>query len=93
MFINGIDDRFGDKIPEPWQSLIEDMVTATYLALQDGAITDDEIDGVLATCVAVINEKVDVPFIEEADEATAFMFLLKFLATQVKIWIQKQKQE
>ena len=91
MVLNGLDDKLGDKIPEPWQSLIEDLTTALQIALQDKVITDEEAAEMLDKCAVIINQEIDLPLLEEADELEAFMFLLKFIANQVKIWIKKSR--
>lgn len=91
LLINGLDDKVGDKVPEPWQSLIEDVITSIYVALQDNVLSDEEVNQILEKCTSVINAEIDLPLLEEADEATAFLFLLKFIATQLKIWISGVK--
>lgn len=90
IFINSLDDKVGDKIPEPWQTYIEDMVTAVYVAMQDGVITDEEQEQILEKCSAVINAEVDLPLLNEEDEAVAFMFLLKSIASLVKSTFKKE---
>lgn len=82
--INGLDDKVGDKIPEPWQSYIEQLTTSLYDALLDNVVTEEELDNILSKCSTIINLEIDVPLMSEEDEALAFMFLLKTIASLIQ---------
>lgn len=92
-FINGLDDKVGDKIPMPWQLHIEELVTALYVALQDKVLTDEELNDILTKCASIVNEQVDLPYLNEEDEAAAFLFLMQSIASLIKSAIKKKKQE
>lgn len=83
ILIRVIDDNFGDRIPEPWQNYARQLVTSTYLMLQDGEVTEEEISGVVDLCVSILNEKIDIPLVDEDDEAFIFQSTLKFIASFV----------
>ena len=87
--INGLDDKVGDKVPEPWQSHIEDLVTVTYLALQDKVISDEESDKICEKCAEILNEEIDIPLMDEDQEAITFLFLIKTLASIIKGALKK----
>lgn len=89
--LNGLDDKLGDKIPEPWQTYTEDLITALYEAFQDNIITDEELDLILQKCSEIINKEIDLPFLNEEDEAAAFLFLLKFIASTIKGALKKKQ--
>jgi len=88
--INGLDDKVGDKIPEPWQSYTEDLITSLYDALQDKVITEEEEYIVVQKCATIMSAEINIPLIKEEDEVEAFLFLLKFIASQVKIAIKNK---
>ena len=92
-FINGLDDKVGDKIPMPWQFHIEELVTALYVALQDKILTDEELNDILIKCSNIVNEHVDLPYLNEEDEAAAFLFLMQSIASLIKSVLKKKKQE
>jgi len=91
--LDGLDDKVGDKIPEPWQSYIENLITMVYNAMQDNVIDEAEQLQIINYCSTVINEKVDVPLLDEEDEAMAFMFLLQGLAAFMRKAMKKLKDK
>lgn len=91
MLINGLDDKVGDKIPEPWQTYTEDLITALYEALQDKIITQEELDLILLKCSNIINAEIDLPLLSEEEEAMAFLFLLKSIASLIKSTFKKKE--
>jgi len=90
--VDSLDNKVGDKLPEPWQTYCEDMITSIYEALQDKVLTDEEIDGILSNVATILAAEIDVPLIEEADEVEAFEYLMKYLAVQVRYVINKRKE-
>ena len=89
--LNGLDDKIGDKLPEPWQTYTEDLITSVYTALQDKVLTDEEISTITNKVATVLSAEVHVPLIDEATELEAFQYLLKYIAATVKNLITKQK--
>ena len=88
--INAIDNKVGDKLPEPWQTHTENLITSVYEALQDKVITDEELNQILEDVSQVLAAEIDIPLLEESDEILAFEYLLKFLATQVRMMLSKK---
>ena len=89
--LNGLDDQLGDKLPEPWQTYTEDLITSVYTALQDKVLTDEEIAFITDKVAVILSAEVHVPLIDEATELEAFQYLLKYIAATVKNLITKQK--
>lgn len=89
--LNGLDDNIGDKLPEPWQTYTEDLITSVYTALQDKVMTDEEIATITDKVATVLSAEVHVPLIDEATELEAFQYLLKYIAATVKNLITKQQ--
>jgi hypothetical protein len=85
------DNKMGDRIPEPWQSIVENLITMVYDALQDKVVTPEEEAAILEFCANVINEKVDIPWFEEDDEAVIFVSAIQFLAATVRKAIKGAK--
>jgi len=89
-FIDGLDNRFGDRIPEPWQSHLETMVTLVVEAVEDKVITKEEIEGVLVYIAKVVDEKIDIKFLDEDTEAMVFLQTSKLLASLIYSSFKKQ---
>ena len=89
--LNGLDDQLGDKLPEPWQTYAEDLITSVYLALQDKVVTEEEIVAMTDKVATVLSAEVHVPLIDEETELEAFQYLLKYIAATVKNLITKHK--
>jgi len=90
--LDGIDNKYGDKIPEPWQTHLEHLTTMLYDAMQDKVIDMQEQEEIIAYCTVVMNEKIDIPVIGEEDEAVAFMLMLQLLATLIRSAVNKLKK-
>lgn len=92
--INSLDDKVGDKLPEPWQTYVEDLVTILYNALQDKVVTEEEINQIIEKCSKVLAAEIKIPgnLIDESTEEEAFMFLLKFIASTIKKAFEDKKQ-
>jgi len=91
--LDGLDDKVGDKIPEPWQTYTENLVTMLYNAMQDNVIDETEQLQIIEYCSEVMNEKIDVPLLDEEDEAMAFMFILQGLASFIRKAMKKLKEK
>jgi len=92
-FLNGLDDRLGDRIPEPWQTHCEELTTLTAAALEDDVITPEEEDMLIQKCATIISERVNIPLLDEDTEAMAFLFLMQTLAATLKGVFTKDKEE
>lgn len=88
--LNGLDDKIGDKLPEPWQTYTEDLLTSVYNALQDKVLTDEEIATIADSVATILNVQIDVPLIDEDMELVAFQYLLKYIAATIKNIITKK---
>jgi hypothetical protein len=88
--LDGIDNKIGDKLPEPWQTYAEDLITATYTALQDGVLSDEEIDTITNSISAVLGAEIHVPLVDQEIEIETFQYLLKYLASTIKGMIAKK---
>ena len=82
-FIQTIDNTFGDKIPEPWQTHLEKLTTIFYEAMKDGVITTEERNHVAHYCVAVMNAEIDIPGIGEENEMVVFLGFWKFISAVI----------
>lgn len=92
-FINGLDDKVGDKLPMPWQKHVEELTTSLYVAFQDKVLTEEELNGILKQCTEIVNEEVDLPYLNEDDEAAAFLFLMQSIASLIKSALKKKETE
>lgn len=88
MLLGALDDNVGDKLPEPWQTHIENLITMVYDSMQDKIITKAEEDEILEYTAAVINAEVDIPYLDEEQEGLTFITLLKFLASVIRKWVK-----
>ena len=89
--INGLDDRYGDRIPEPWQTYAEELITVTVQALEDKVLTEEELILITEKCATILNAEIDVPTLEEKEEAEAFLYILKSIASLIKGAVKDKK--
>lgn len=92
-FVDTIDNKYGDKIPQPWQSHLETLTTKLYNAMQDKVITEEEEQELVDYCAVVINEKIDIPLLEEEDEVVIFLATWKQIAALVRAAVKKLKNK
>lgn len=92
ILIDSIDNKVGDKLPEPWQTYAEDLITSVYEALQDKVLSEEEVEEILSNVAKILAAEINVPLMEEADEVMAFEFLLKFIATQIRVAIKNRRE-
>ena len=88
--LDGVDNKVGDKLPEPWQTYAENLITSVYTALQDGNLSEEEVDAITDSVAKVLSAEVHVPLIGEDVELEAFQYLLKYLASVAKGMITKK---
>lgn len=88
--LNGLDDKLGDKLPEPWQTYVEDLITSVYNALQDKVLTEEELNFITDKVATIFSAEIKVPLIDEETEVVAFQYLLKWIANEIKKALTKQ---
>ena len=93
IIIRMIDDNYAEKIPEPWKSYATQLTTSVYLALQDGEVSEGELEGITDLIATIIDEKVDLPLLPEEDEIVIFKHLVKLLASFALAALNKKKTE
>jgi hypothetical protein len=71
--LDGLDNKVGDRIPEPWQTYCEKLITMVTRALEDKVVTQEEVDEVMAFAAKVANEKIDLPLIDDDVEVSIFL--------------------
>jgi len=89
MLISAVDNNVGDNIPEPWQTHAERLTTMIHVSMQDKIITKEEQEDIINYTAIVINAEVDIPLLDEEQEALTFITLLKFLASVIRKWVTK----
>ena len=75
--IDGLDNKVGDRIPEPWQSHCENLVTMVVTALEDKVITEEEVTEVMEYAALVADEKIDLPLLKDDVEAMVFLEVMR----------------
>lgn len=91
--LDGIDNKIGDKLPEPWQSHCEKLVTLTVDAVEDKVITEEEVEEVVTHAAEVLDTKVDIPLIGDDVEAVLFLETFRMLGALLYSAFHKKKLE
>jgi len=91
--LDGLDNKVGDRIPEPWQTHCENLVTMTVRAVEDKVITQEEIEEVMEYAAKVVDEKIDVPMLDDDVEAIVFMEIFRLLAALLYSAFKKKEKE
>jgi hypothetical protein len=91
--IDGLDNRVGDRIPEPWQTHCEQLVTLTVAAVEDEVITLVEAESIAEYAANVLNERIDLPLLKEDAEALVFMESMRILAVFLFTIANERKKE
>lgn len=89
--IDGLDNKVGDRIPEPWQTHCENLVTMTVEALKDKVITQEEVTQVLEYAAKVADDKIDIPLLADDTEAIVFIELLRLTSVLLYSGFTKKK--
>ncbi|MFW5831265.1 MAG: hypothetical protein ACOCVA_03380 [Prolixibacteraceae bacterium] len=71
--IDGLDNKVGDRIPEPWQTHCENLVTMVVLAVEDKVITQEEVTEIMEYSAKVADERIDLPMLKNDVEAMVFL--------------------
>lgn len=92
--LDGIDNKYGDKIPEPWQSHLENLTTLVVKALEDdGKISEIEAVEISEYAAEVINENVDLKIFDKDTQLLLFVETLRMLAVFLYGVLNKNKEE
>lgn len=91
--IDGLENRVTEKIPEPWQTHCEEIVTMVVEAVEDKVVTQEEADELASYLATVIDEKIDIPLVEAEVEAAIFLQLFKLISMALYSLFTKQKTQ
>jgi hypothetical protein len=91
--LNGLDNKVGDRIPEPWQTHCENLVTMVVKAVEDKVITQEEVEAVMEYAAKVIDEKIDIPMLDDDMESIVFMETSRLLAALLYSAFKKKEKE
>lgn len=87
-----LDNKVGDRVPEPWQSQLENLFTHLYNAMQDKVISEKEQALLENDCAIILNSAVDIPEMSEDDELLQFALLIKYGVVGVRAALKKLKE-
>ena len=91
--LDGLDNKVGDRIPEPWQTHCENLVTMSVSAVEDKIITQEEVEEVMEYAAKVVDEKIDVPMLGDDVEAMVFLETFRMLAALIYSVFKKKEKE
>jgi hypothetical protein len=75
--LDSLDNKWGDRLPEPWQTHCEKLVTMVVTALEDKVIEEHEVTGIMEYAAVVVNEKIDLPLLSKDVQAMLFIETFK----------------
>lgn len=75
--VDGLDNRVGDRIPEPWQTHCENLVTMVVQALEDKVVTEEEVAEIMKYAAEVADTHIDLPLLNDDVEAMVFIELFR----------------
>jgi len=78
--LDGFDNKVGDRIPEPWQTHCENLVTIIIDAVEDEKVTQEEAEKITSYAAKVLDEQIDIPMLDDDTEAVVFEETLRLLA-------------
>lgn len=82
--LNFIDNTFGSKVPEPYQTEIRDMI--------DNIVLEEDITKAEGNLTDLMVMAIDVPWLDDENEKRLFSSLLNFIVSLV-IFLLKMKKE
>lgn len=91
--LDGLDNKVGDRIPEPWQTHCENLITMTVAAVEDKVITQEEVEQITTYAAKVIDEKIDIPLVGDDIEAMVFEETFRLLAVLLYGAFKKKEAE
>jgi hypothetical protein len=74
------DDKWGDKIPQPWQSYIEQLTSMISKAYADNVISTAEREEILLYCARIINTKIDMKVGSQQNQILVFYTTMQWIA-------------
>ena len=92
-WLDGLDNKVGDRVPEPWQSHLENLSTVVVKALEDKVISEQEAEEIAGFTAKILDEKIDVPMLADDVEALMFLELSRVVATMLYATFNKPKKE
>ena len=81
--IDGIENRVTERLPEVWQVHIENLTTFLGRALDDNVITKEEAVEISVYVGKVVDEKIDLTFLDDDIEAVMFVELFRVIAVGI----------
>lgn len=91
--IDGIDNKVGDRILEPWQSHCEELVTMVVEAAEDKVFTKEEIEAIMVKAGSIVDERIDIEFLADDMEAIMFLELFRMLGAGLYAALHRKKKE
>jgi hypothetical protein len=89
--LDGMDNKVGDRIPEPWQSYCENLITMVVKAVEDKVVTKAEAEEIALYAAKVSNEQIDLKILGNDIQALMFEELFRLLATVLFSVFTKKK--
>ena len=78
--LDGLENKVGDRIPEPWQSYCENLITMVVKAVEDKVVTSKEAEEIALYAAKVSNEQIDLKILGNDLQALMFEELFRLLA-------------
>ena len=89
--LDGLDNKVGDRIPEPWQTYCENLITMVVKAVEDKVVTQEEAEEIALYAAKVSNEQIDLKILGNDIQALMFEELFRLLATVLFSVFTKKK--
>jgi len=86
-----MDNKVGDRIPEPWQTYCENLITMVVKAVEDKIVTKEEAEEIALYAAKVSNEQIDLKILGNDIQALMFEELFRLLATVLFSVFTKKK--
>jgi hypothetical protein len=89
--LDRLENKVGDRIPEPWQSYCENLITMAVIAVEDKVVTQEEAEEIALYAAKVSNEQIDLKILGDDLQALMFEELFRLLATVLFSVFTKKK--
>jgi hypothetical protein len=89
--LDGLENKVGDRIPEPWQSYCENLITMVVKAVEDKVVTQEEAEEIALYAAKVSNEQIDLKILGDDIQALMFEELFRLVATVLFSVFTKKK--
>ena len=91
--LDGLDNKVGDRIPEPWQTHCENLVTMVVKAVEDKVVTKEEAEEIAVYAAGVANEQIDLKILADDVQALVFEETLRTLAVLLYgVFVKEEKE-